>query len=234
MDYKSLRERTLRLISDLVAQQPNELRAVDNLLDGLVRVLKGFKPGPVYGFLSKEAPKPKEVNLPVPFWKQTDNYRDGNRTCFSSSMAMVVEFLAPEKLKGDDEYVKTVFSIGDTTDPTVQVKALAKHGIEGTYRQNMDFADLDKELAGGFPVGIGILHRGPSDAPTGGHWIVVKGKTSDGLAYYCNDPYGSIGDGYQGDAENGNNVQYSVNMLRKRWTADGAGSGWGMTCRKKP
>jgi hypothetical protein len=191
--------------------------------------------GTLYGFVGPmpATQESAEIKLLVPFWKQTDNYRDGNRTCFSSSMAMIVEFLVPEKLKGDDDYVKTVFSIGDTVYPDVQVKALAHYGIVGTYRQNMDFADLDAELAAGYPVGIAILHRGPADNPTGGHWFVVIGKTADGEGYYCNDPYGSIGDGYQGAVENGAGVQYSKAMLKKRWTVEGSGTGYGMTCRKK-
>jgi hypothetical protein len=173
------------------------------------------------------------TSLTVPYWKQTDNFRDANRTCFSSSMAMIVEYLKPEELPDDDTYVETVFSIGDTTDPNVQVKALAHHGIVGTYRQNMDFDALDQELFAGFPVGVAILHRGPLNAPTGGHWIVCTGVSADRSKYRFNDPYGSLMDGYQGEVENGKDVWYSREILTARWTADGSGSGWGMTCRKK-
>jgi hypothetical protein len=177
--------------------------------------------------------KPQGVLLKVPYWEQTDNYRDANRTCFSSSMAMLTEYLDPDELPDDDTYVKTVFSIGDTTDPNVQVKALAHHGIIGTYRQKMDFDDLDKELYAGFPVGVAILHRGPLNAPTGGHWFVCTGVSADGSKYRANDPYGSLMDGYQGAVENGKDVWYSQEVLEARWTADGPGSGWGMTVRKK-
>jgi hypothetical protein len=177
--------------------------------------------------------KPKAVSLKVPYWKQTDNYRDANRTCFSSSMAMIIEYLKPDELPNDDTYVKTVFSIGDTTDPNVQLQALARHGIQGTYRQNMSIADLNSELAQGYPVGIGILHRGPLDAPTGGHWIVCIGRNEDGSEYQFMDPYGSILDGYQGEVENGCKVWYKKGLLEKRWTVEGKNSGWGMTCRKK-
>lgn len=188
---------------------------------------------------ANEAPQPwpeeksKAVSLNVPYWKQTDNYRDANRTCFSSSMAMIIEYLLPDELPNDDTYVKTVFSIGDTTDPNVQVKALAHHGVIGNYRQDMDFTDLDRELAMGYPVGIGILHRGPLTAPTGGHWIVCVGRNEDGTQYQFNDPYGSLGDGYQGDVNNGKKVWYSRSTLSARWTAEGKNSGWGMICRKK-
>ena len=33
--------------------------------------------------------------LPVPYYQQTDNYRDANRTCNSSSCSMCLEFLKP-------------------------------------------------------------------------------------------------------------------------------------------
>jgi hypothetical protein len=167
------------------------------------------------------------------YWKQTDNYRDAQRTCFSSSMAMITEKLNPPELEGDDEYVQTVFSIGDTTDPSVQVEALSRHGINGTYSQTMDFDLLDSELYQGYLVGVAILHRGPLEAPTGGHWIVCNGRSQTGDKYRFHDPYGSLMDGYQGDVENGKNVWYSRDILKARWTADGPGSGWGMTCRQK-
>jgi hypothetical protein len=177
--------------------------------------------------------KPAGILLSVPYWKQTDNYRDANRTCFSSSMAMIVEKLLPEELPDDDTYVETVFSIGDTTNPNVQIQALAYHGVYGSYYQNMDFDTLDQELFAGFPVGVAILHRGPLNAPTGGHWIVCTGVSADRSKYRFNDPYGTLMDGYQGNVENGKDVWYSREILTARWTADGPGSGWGMICRKK-
>lgn len=188
--------------------------------------------------INDDAPIPKKkaasgMSLKVPYWKQTDNYRDANRTCFSSSMAMIIEYLLPNELPDDDTYVKTVFSIGDTTDPNVQVQALARHGVIGTYSQKMDFDDLDSELRAGYPVGIGILHRGTLNAPTGGHWIVCTGRSNDGSKYQFNDPYGSLMDGYQGAVERGKNIWYSRQILEARWTAEGVASGWGMTCRKK-
>ncbi len=106
--------------------------------------------------------KPKSSKLNVPFYPQTDNYRDANRTCNSSACAMCLEYFKPGTLKGakgDDEYVRTVFSIGDTTDHTVQTRALLKYGVHSTFSYNLGFDDLDKELAAGRPVVIGILHR---------------------------------------------------------------------------
>jgi hypothetical protein len=178
-------------------------------------------------FRSKvEAPKTPGV-LDVPFYPQTDNYRDANRTCNSSSCAMVLEYFKPGTLsgpKGDDAYIRKVFAIGDTTDHTVQTKVLASYGIKSQFRYNLSFADLDRELAAGRPVCIGILHRGSLSAPTGGHICVVIGKR--GEDYVINDPYGSLNDGYTGPVTNGKGVVYKRSDLVRRWCPKG-NDGWG-------
>jgi len=173
--------------------------------------------------------KPKSSVLDVPFFPQTDNYRDANRTCNSSACAMVLEYLKPGTLKGakgDDAYVQKVFSIGDTTDHLVQTRVLASYGVKSYFSYSLGFDDLDRELAAGRPVVIGILHRGPLSAPTGGHMLVVKGKTPAG-DYVVNDPYGSLNDGYTGAVSNGNGAVYARSVLQKRWLPDGPKSGWG-------
>lgn len=175
-----------------------------------------------------EVPKTNKLN--VPFYPQTDNYRDANRTCNSSACAMCLEYFKPGTLKGaqgDDAYVRTVFSIGDTTDHTVQTRALMKYGVKSTFSYHLGFDDLDKELAAGRPVVIGILHRGSLSSPTGGHMIVVIGKTPDGKGYYVNDPYGDLYDGYTGPVEKGKGAIYEKHVLERRWTIDGPKSGWG-------
>ena len=178
-------------------------------------------------FRSKvEAPKTPGV-LDVPFYPQTDNYRDANRTCNSSSCAMVLEYFKPGTLsgpKGDDAYIRKVFAIGDTTDHAVQTKVLASYGIKSQFRYNLSFADLDRELAAGRPVCIGILHRGPLSAPTGGHICVVIGKR--GEDYVVNDPYGSLNDGYTGPVTNGKGAVYKRSDLVRRWCPKG-NDGWG-------
>ena len=166
--------------------------------------------------------------LNVPYFPQTDNYRDANRTCNSSSCAMVLEYFKPGTLKGakgDDAYVQKVFSLGDSTDHTVQTKVLDSYGIKSHFSYNLSFADLDRELAAGRPVVIGILHRGTLSSPTGGHMVVVIGKR--GEDYVVNDPYGSLNDGYTGPVTNGKGAVYKRSDLEKRWTPDGPKSGWG-------
>jgi hypothetical protein len=159
---------------------------------------------------------------------QTDNYRDANRTCNSSACAMCLEYFKPGTLKGskgDDAYVQKVFSIGDTTDHLVQTKVLASYGIKSSFSYSLTFADLDRELASGRPVVIGILHRGPLSNPTGGHMVVVIGKTPSG-DYVVNDPYGSLNDGYTGAVTNGKGAVYKRSDLSHRWCPKG-NDGWG-------
>jgi len=166
--------------------------------------------------------------LPVPYYPQTDNYRDAQRTCNSSACAMCLEYFKPGTLqgaKGDDAYVQKVFSIGDTTDHSVQTKVLSSYGISSRFSYNLGFADLDRELAAGRPVVIGIYHRGTLSAPSGGHMVVVIGKTPAG-DYVVNDPYGSLNDGYTGAVTNGKGAVYKRSELARRWCPAG-NDGWG-------
>jgi len=167
--------------------------------------------------------------LPVPFFPQTDNYRDPQRTCNSSACAMALEYFKPGTLpgaKGDDAYVRKVFAIGDTTDHSVQTKVLSDFGIPSRFSYNLGFSDLDKQLADGKPVVIGFYHRGPLSAPTGGHMAVVIGKK--GEDYVVNDPYGSLNDGYTGPVTNGRGVVYKKSDLQQRWLEKGKDkTGWG-------
>jgi len=165
--------------------------------------------------------------LPVPYFPQTDNYTNAERTCNSSSCAMCLEYFKPGTLqgsKGDDAYVKRVFEIGDTTDHTVQTKVLEGYGIKSRFSQSLTFSDLDRELAAGRPVVIGILHRGPLSAPRGGHMCVVIGKKGDD--YIVNDPYGDLNDGYSSDVYNGKGAIYKKSELKVRWCPNG-NDGWG-------
>ena len=173
--------------------------------------------------------------LNVPYFSQRDNYRDASRTCFSSSCAMLTEFLKPGTLpgaKGDDKYVEQVFKRGDSTDAAVQIQTLKHFGISARFATNLSFSTLDSLLSQGIPVPVGILHHGPSSAPSGGgHWLIVIGK--DGSDYVCNDPWGEI-DNATGTypSTNGKRVKYSKNLLKARWTVEGDGSGWGIVATK--
>jgi GH24 family phage-related lysozyme (muramidase) len=170
------------------------------------------------------------VDLKVPFWPQTDNFTQSERTCNTSSCAMALEFFKPEAVINDNQYLKKLIDggYGDTTSHQAQGNLLASYGLKSTWHTNLSLADLEKEIRAGRPVVCGILHRGSESAPTGGHMILVRGLTSSG-DFRVNDPYGSCNDGYSGPVENGNNAIYSHKMMAARWTPDGPNSGWGRT-----
>jgi hypothetical protein len=209
-------------------------------VDDLVRVLEQKAPelltdsaNWVRIYRSPSAPsKPSGILLNVPFYPQTDNYTLPDSTCNSSACAMVLEFLKPGSLppgpKGDDAYLRRVLAIGKSTDNSVQTRVLQGYGLNSVFRFNLDFSDLDAELAAGRPIVLGILHRGPTHRPTrnSGHMICCIGKTDKG-DYIFHDPYGSLHRGYVGPVIEGRQVVYSRMELEKRWTADGIRSGWG-------
>lgn len=172
----------------------------------------------------------KNISLEVPWFPQTDNYRDPNRTCNSSSCAMCLEFFRPGTLpgtQGDDKYVKVVFQYGDTTDHSVQTQVLSHFGLNSEWHTDLDFDDVYRELEAGRPMVLGILHRGTVISPAGGgHMIVVRGCNDHG-DFIINDPYGSLNDKYTGAVKNGQGAIYSHRQMKHRWTVEGPGSGWG-------
>jgi hypothetical protein len=177
--------------------------------------------------------------LNVTYFSQRDNYRDAARTCFSSSCAMLCKFLKPNSIKSDDDYVREVFKRGDSTDAAVQVQTLKHFGVASKFSTNITFSTLDSLLSQGIPIPIGILHKGPSTAPSGsGHWVIVTGKEGDpkapgGCWYVVNDPFGELSNAtgvYT--STNGAKLKYSKQMLSQRWTVEGDGSGWGIIATK--
>ncbi len=210
---------------------PKHVEAVGYLEDALIKKAPeemDDASGWVKTYRAKTQKQATNILDNFPWFPQTDNYRDANRTCNSSACAMCLEYFKPGTLKGpkgDDAYVQKVFSIGDTTDHLVQTRVLASYGIKSSFSYSLTFADLDRELAAGRPVVIGILHRGPLSNPTGGHMVVVIGKTPAG-DYIVNDPYGSLNDGYTGAVTNGKGAVYRRSELARRW-CPGGNDGWG-------
>ncbi len=169
--------------------------------------------------------------LDTPYFSQRDNYRDASRTCFSSSCAMLLETMKPGTLpgtRGDDKYIQTVFSIGDTTEAWVQQKALKEYDLNATYVQNGTLATLRSQIDKGIPVPIGILHHGPGYAPSGGgHWICVYGYFCDG--FWVHDPWGELNHKTgQYISTDGEALRYSNELIKARWTVSSPNDGWAM------
>jgi len=177
----------------------------------------------------RKKPERSDTILGVRYFSQRDNYRDSNRTCFSSSCAMMLEYLKPGTCpgdRGDDVYIKTVFGIGDTTEAWVQMNALESYGLDVKYVQNASLDTLRSQIDKGKPVPIGILHHGPSNAPSGGgHWICVIGY--DDTGFIVHDPWGEI-DHASGTyiSTNGESLHYSNDLIGSRWTVDSTSDGW--------
>jgi hypothetical protein len=94
---------------------------------------------------------------------------------------MCLEYLKPGTLKDRKATMPMLEKFSQSVIrliTAVQTKVLSSYGITSRFSYNLSFADLDRELANGRPVVIGILHRGTLSSPTGGHMLVVIGKTA--------------------------------------------------------
>lgn len=186
-----------------------------------------------------ERKKEGDLVLPVPYYSQLNSdTAHALRMCQSSSCAMLVKALRPgalsDRVNADDDYLARVFQYGDTVDSGAQLRAMRHLGLQVEYRQDLSWADVDRQLGRGVPVPIGILHHGHVSQPNGGgHWVVVVGRRADGTAYYVHDPAGEldlVAGRYIGT--DGKSQLYSRENLGRRWMAEGPGTGWGFIARK--
>lgn len=174
-------------------------------------------------------PVPK-FPLDVEYFYQRDSKTGhGERSCQSSAIAMAVEYINPEIIYDDDEYLKIVLKYGDTVSQIAQKKALDSLGVKNQFRMNGSEADLVSLLAKGYPVPVGILHKGPLHAPSGGgHWITLIGYNT--THFYVHDPFGEldlINGGYpKAGPSDGKCVQYTRTNLMKRWLIASKTDGW--------
>ena len=171
------------------------------------------------------------------YYPQTDSATGhGDRMCFSSTCAMAIKYLRPDALKGsnaDDDYLRTVLKYGDTTQSTSQIKACQQYGVLASFYQKGTKQSLLNELKAGYPVAVGILHKGHVSNPVGGgHWMLLIGD--DGEHGIFHDPYGemdNVNGGYVTIGRGGKSVKYSWRNWLKRWEVEGSGTGWFMTFR---
>ena len=179
--------------------------------------------------------EPLSFPLGVPYFYQLDSTTGhGERSCFSSSMAMALDYVSPEKFDGmdDDDYLRIVFKYGDTVSSTAQLQAARSLGYDVEFFTNGSEQYLVDLLSNKTPVPVGVLHKGHvNSAYGGGHWICLTGV--DDTHFWVNDPFGEmdvVGGGYISNGPDaGNQVRYSRKNLMKRWLINGSGTdGWGM------
>ena len=169
--------------------------------------------------------------LQVPYFYQYDSATGhGGRMCFSSSMAMALDYIDPEKLDGDDDwYLNIVLYYGDTVSSDAQIKAARSLGYDAEFHMDGTLKALEALLDRSIPVPVGILHHGFISSPTGGgHWITLVGH--DETHFDVHDPAGEldlINGGYpKTGPEDGKFQRYSKKNLLRRWLIASDHDGW--------
>jgi GH24 family phage-related lysozyme (muramidase) len=175
--------------------------------------------------------------LQVPWYAQMDSAdrSQAARMCFSSSCAMLLQYLKPGTLtggNGDDQYLAKVRQFGDTTDAQAQVRALSSFGVQARFTTMAGWGDIERQINAGIPVPCGFLHRGPVTAPGGGgHWLIVVGFTQTHLIVH--DPFG------EADLVNGTTLggvarfmRYSRQNFGPRWMVEKPGTGWAIIAER--
>ena len=168
---------------------------------------------------------------------QLDNGPNGYRQCFTTTCAMLLEYLRPGTLSGpngDLEYLETVEHYGDTTDSSAQISALRSYGLDVEFVMDASWETLEDQIRKGFPVPCGWLHKGHVSSPSGGgHWSCVVGL-EDGSAV-VNDPFGRADLVHGGYVDTwitaGQAVRYSEKNWGRRWQVEGPGTGWSIIAR---
>lgn len=186
------------------------------------------------------------ITLKVRYFPQVDsNTRHALRMCFSSSCAMLADWIKPgclgNDINADDTYLtKYVLRHGDTTIASSQTSALNDLGISAIYRQNLTSRDVIEQIKKGIPVPVGYLHHGPiSDPRGGGHWAIIIGFDMVAKQWIVHDPFGEanlVGGGFV-SGKNGRNCRYSFKNFNRRWEVNSSGrytpgAGWGIIATK--
>jgi hypothetical protein len=194
--------------------------------------LKAFQAA--YSPAQVPAAKPRKASsfpLEVPYFYQRDSQTGhGERMCFSSSMAMALDYIYPDIIQGDDDWwLRQVLKHGDTISSDAQVAAAYDLHIDAEFHNDGTQADLERLLNAGVPVPIGILHKGPISSPSGGgHWICLIGH--DDLYFMVHDPFGEldlVNGGYpKTGPTDGRGQLYSKKNLMKRWLIKSQADGW--------
>ena len=171
------------------------------------------------------------VYLDVPYFYQRDAKNGhGERMCFSSSMAMALDYWDPNVIEGDDDwYLEQVLRHGDTISSVAQMQTARSLGFNVEFHMDGSQSDIEELLLKNIPVPIGVLHRGHVNNPSGGgHWVCIIGMTD--THFFVHDPFGEmdlVNGGYVSTGpEDGFAQKYSKENLMKRWTIENDSDGW--------
>lgn len=166
------------------------------------------------------------------YYSQRDNGAQADRTCFTSSAAMLAKLVKPAALSGanaDLEHLKRVERYGDTTSAQAQIKALAELGITARLVETANWDLVRDQIKRWGGICLGHIHRGPATAPDpacDGHWIF--GYDLDGTHVTVHDP-GGEGDMVRGGFVNttgGRSQRYSRKNFERRWMVKRSGGAW--------
>jgi hypothetical protein len=214
--------------------EPQQLAGIEELRQAIVDcnpVLMDEGASWVANF-HKEQPEPAAPAvsnpLPVKYLHQQDMASDGWRKCFTTCSAMIAEYLGaePQGVAGERAYDACRAQYGDTTTAEAQLAALRHLGLNAHYETSGNKERLIQLIDQGCPVGIGFLHHGSVDMPTGGHWALVIGHTDTHAIVH--DPFGNLGlvsGRWESQGAGGEAVHYSWANLLPRWMPGGSG-GW--------
>lgn len=176
--------------------------------------------------LTRYFPPDRNLDLSIPsiYADQRDNLRDSWRTCNTSANAMYLDWLLRVIGKkglgvlsngtlNDNEYLRTVFTIGDSPQHWVQTQAIKKYGFNTKWMTDRDLPFVKDLLNTGFPVVTNILHKGSIKNPHGGHVITLIGYRNN--TFTCHDPWGTLSSAYTN--HNGKFSKISENEFIRRW-----------------
>lgn len=175
------------------------------------------------------------------YFSQRDNGAQSDRSCFSSTCAMLAALVKPGSIgpgdNADLDYLNRVLRHGDTIHAHAQIAALRELGITARLVRNGDQKLIDEQVKRWGGIALGYVHQGPLqqlDNRSAGHWALCWGATPGLLTLH--DPMGApdmMRGGFLAGAS-GRSVEVDRAMFARRWELAGPpyryapGHGWAL------